>query len=113
VENESRAPDFIPERLAESTLASAWDAEQKDAPWTRQRAGLLAGQGALAERFEPIKTAQVGECLAATVDRHQAALLECLGLQLPHYAWCNPAMANQRERERVLGLDTGQAHRGI
>ena len=68
-------PGLVAQGLAERALARARRPEQEHAPGA-DAGGPARPQGARAERLEGLQAAEVGERLAAAVQRQQARLLE-------------------------------------
>ena len=86
---------------------------QKQDP-TSLDVGPPAGpKGTRAKRLEGLQPAQVGEGLAASMQREQATFLERLGLELPEHVGRDPVVPDQGQAQRILGLDPGQARRRI
>ena len=108
VQDQRRPARLVAQRLGQRALARAGRAEQEDALGA-DVATAAGPQGAGAERLEGLQAAQVGERLAAPVQRQQARLLQHAGLQLPERLGGDAAVAHEREAVGALGLEPRQS----
>ena len=83
VQHERGPAGLVAQRLAEQALAAPRRRQQQHAAGPG-RGLAAAGARARVQKLEGVEPAQVGERLAAAVQREQARLLEHARLQLPH-----------------------------
>ena len=102
-----------PPRALQNALLPEPGGPSRSTPRAPDPRGPAGPQGARAERLEGLQAAQVGEGLAAPVQGQQARLLEHPRLDLPEDLGGEPAVADQRQREGVLGLHPGQPGGGV
>ena len=103
--------DLVAQPLGELGLAGAGDAQDQDA--ARLGPARPAPQGAEAERLHGPEPAQAGERLGAAVHLQEAGLPQPLDLHVPDHVGVEPAVADQRQAQRVLGLHAGHAGRRV